>query len=172
MLLRICGTPVLPLHGPRIFTLVMSHCVRFLRSTGVELIAYLYYLIFAHATPREALAAAQKMMHILPRFCLLVHLTKYTGVTEELSSFRALGTIVDPASQTYPVPPDTIERILVKAAAMASCPPTVCVKVLAALKGLISSTWVATGIATRLRTRAMDAVIIWNLPPKDIIHSS
>ena len=41
--------------APWIFTLVMSHCVRFLRSTGVELIAYLDDLIFAHATPREAL---------------------------------------------------------------------------------------------------------------------
>jgi hypothetical protein len=40
--------------APRIFTLVMSHYVRFLRSVGVELLSYrdLDDLIFAHATPR------------------------------------------------------------------------------------------------------------------------
>ena len=145
--------------APWIFTLVMSHCVRFLRSTGVELIAYLDDLIFAHATPREALSAAQKMLHILPRFGWLIHPTKCTGVAEALSSFQALGTVVDLASQTYHVPPDTIKRILAKAAAMAEGPSTVCVRAVAALKGLITSTWVATGAATRLRTRAMDDVI-------------
>ena len=116
-------------------------------------------LIFAHATPREALSAAQKTLHLLPRFGWLVHPAKCTGVAEALSSFRALGTIVDLAAQAYHVPPDTIERILTKAAAMAAGPLTVCVRAVAAFKGLITSTWVATGAATRLGTRAMDDVI-------------
>jgi hypothetical protein len=68
-------------------------------------------------------------------------------MSEALSSFRALGTIVDLASQTYHVPPDTIERILTKAAAMAAGPSTVCIKAVAAIKGLIASTWGASAPA-------------------------
>ena len=137
----------------------MAHPVRFLRSIGVELLAYLDDLIFAHASPREALAAAQKILHILPRFGWLVHPTKCTGTSVALSSFVALGTVVCLATQTYSVHPTMIARILSQATALVTGFARIPVRTLAWFKGCISSTWVSTGVSTRLRTRYMDHVI-------------
>ena len=63
--------------APWVFTTVMSNCVRFLRLKGVRLMVFLDDLIFANPTAREALGAAQLMLHILPRFGWLIHPTKY-----------------------------------------------------------------------------------------------
>ncbi len=80
----------------------MANPANFLRSVGVELLCYLDDLIFAH--PREALAAAQKMLHILPCFGWLVHPTKCVGTTVALQAFVALCSVctaVCLTKQTY-----------------------------------------------------------------------
>ena len=139
----------------------MSHCGRFLRSPGLELdfLLYLDDLVFAAATARGALRTAQTMIHVLRRFGWLIHPTKCTGISEAIQVFQALGTVVDLATQLYSVPAATVERIISAATALATGPPMAPVRTVARLKGLISATWVATGPATRVRTRALDSVI-------------
>lgn len=147
--------------APWLFTKVISHCVRFLRSPGMSLnvLNYLDDFIFGAPSAREALGAAQVMVNVLQRFGWLVHPTKCVGVTTATQTFQALGTVVDLATQTFAVPRDTVNRILEAARALVTGPPLVPVRSVAHLKGLITATWVAVGPATRIRTRALDAVI-------------
>ena len=145
--------------APFLFTTVMGHSVRFLRSVGVDLIAYLDDLIFAHGTAHGAVSSARRMVHILGEFGWLVHPTKCVGLTEAVQSFKALGTIVDLATQMYSVPPDTVARILAGIESLMTGPPSVGVRTVAKVKGLLTSTWVSTGPATRVRTRELDRVI-------------
>ena len=88
----------------------------------VRLISYLDDLIFAHSTARETLSAAIKMLHILPRFGWLVHPTKCQGVAEAIQRFIALGTMVCLASQTFSVPPTTVDRVERDGRALLSAP--------------------------------------------------
>lgn len=147
--------------APWLFTKVMGHCVRFLRSPGcgVGLLAYLDDLIFAAATASGSLRSAGIMLAVLRRFGWLIHPTKCVGTSEAVQAFVALGTLVDLASQVYSVPTVTMRRILAAMQALATGPPMVPVRSVARAKGLITATWVATGVATRIRTRALDAVI-------------
>jgi hypothetical protein len=71
----------------------------------------------------------------------------------------ALGTLVDLVAHTYAVPPATLTRIRAVRPALITGPPLVGVRDVARVKGLLASTWVATGIATRIRTLEMDRVI-------------
>jgi len=152
--------------APRIFSLVMGHCVRFLRYKGVSLISFLDDLIFAHATGRGAIQSAQLTIRILRQFGWLIHPTKCVGTTEATQSFIALGTLVNLAARTYAVPADKVSRILDAAQALLTGPPRVGVRTIARLKGLVSSTWLATGSASRIRTREMDIVINSRPAPK------
>jgi len=115
--------------------------------------------VFAAPSAPEALAAGNMLVRVLRRFGWLVHPTKCVGVTAAVRSFIALGTLVDLSLQTFSVPADAVDRILTAALALASGPSAVQVRVVARLKGLVSATWLSTGIATRVRTRAFDAVI-------------
>jgi hypothetical protein len=94
--------------APRVFSTVMGHTVRFLRSQGIRLISYLDDLIFAHPTACETLSAAQKTLHILHRFGWLVHPTKCQGVSVALQQFVALWTLVCLASHTFSVSAATV----------------------------------------------------------------
>ena len=96
---------------------------------------------------------------MLRRFGWLVHPTKCTGTSEAVQAFQALGVWVDLLTQTYSVPPAAVRRILDAAVALATGPIEVPVRVVARFKGLLASTWLSTGIATRVRTRALAAVI-------------
>jgi hypothetical protein len=147
--------------APWLFTTVMGHCLRFLRSPGLSLsiLGYLDDVVFAAKTARESLGTAQTLIHVLRRFGWLVHPTKCVGTTTALQSFQALGTLVNLVTQTYSVPASTEQRILCAARALAEGPQDVPVRAVARFKGLLSATWVATGLATRIRTRALDAVI-------------
>jgi hypothetical protein len=89
----------------------MVNCVQFLRMKGVRLMVFLDDLIFAHSSDREALSAAQLMLHILPRFGWLLHPTKCQGVAVAIQRFTALGTVVCLDSQTYSVPAAMVDRI-------------------------------------------------------------
>ena len=66
---------------------------------------------------------------------------------------------MDLASQLYAVPAATLGSIRAGITALLTGPPRVGVRSVARLKGLIVSTWIATGPATRVRTRALDEVI-------------
>ena len=145
--------------APWLFTTVMGHCARFLRYTGVDLICYLDDIIFGADSARGALQSAQFMLRTLRQFGWLIHPTKCVGVSEAVQTFTALGTLVDLATQTYSVPAATVDRILSGLTALTTGGPSVGVRSLARTKGLIASTWVATGVATRVRTREMDRVI-------------
>ena len=147
--------------APWLFTKVISHCVRFLRSPGLSLgiLSYLDDIVFAAKSAREVLGAAQMLINVLRRFGWLIHPTKCVGTTSPVQVFQALGTVVDLATQTFSVPADTVRRILEAAQALATGPPEVPVRSVARLKGLISATWVSVGAATRIRTRAFDAVV-------------
>jgi len=144
----------------------MGHCVWFLRYKGVSLISLLDDLIFARATGRGAIQMAQLMIRIMRQFGWLVHPTKCVGTSEALQSFIALGTTVNLASQTYSVTADKISCILSEAEALLTGPSRVCVRVVARFKGLVSSTWLATGAASRIRTREMDIVTNSRPAPK------
>lgn len=145
--------------APWVFTTVMSTCIRFLRMKGVRLMVFLDDLIFAHISAREALSAAQLMLHILPRFGWLLHPTKCQGVAAAIQRFTALGTVVCLASQTYSVPAATVDRITRLGSELLGAGPACRARALARLRGLVASTWVSTGSASRLRVRAMTAVI-------------
>jgi hypothetical protein len=81
--------------------------------------------------------------------------------SEEAQSFKAMGTLVDLATQTYAVPPAKIGSILPGFTALLTGPhfAGVAVRAVARLKGLMASTWLATGPASRVRIFAMDGVI-------------
>jgi hypothetical protein len=145
--------------APWLFTQIMGHSVRTLRTGGISLIAYLDDLIFAHATAHGAVSSARRLVHTLRQFGWLVHPTKCVGVSEAAQTFVALGTLVDLATHTYAVPPATVDRILAGVTALLTGPPSVGVRTVARVKGLLSSTWVATGVAARVRTRALDQTI-------------
>lgn len=147
--------------APWLFTKVFSHCARFLRSPGLSLgiLSYLDDVIFAAATARGALSAAQMIINVLRRFGWLIHPTKCVGTSHAVQVFQALGTIVNLATQTFSVPPDTVRRIMDAAETFATGPPMVPVRSVAKLKGLLTATWVSTGLAARIRTRALDCVI-------------
>ena len=60
------------------------------------------------------------------------------------------------------MPPATVRRILDAMEALASDPVQALqapVRVVARFRGLVSSTWISTGLATRIRTRALAAVV-------------
>ena len=67
-------------HAPWVFSKMMAHCARFLRSPGpgLGILQYLDDVIFAAPTARESLSAAHtlRLMHVLRRFGWLVHPTK------------------------------------------------------------------------------------------------
>jgi hypothetical protein len=81
--------------------------------------------------------------------------------SETANTFTALGTLVDLATQTYAVPPATIDSILCSIATLLTGSPSrgVAVRAVALLKGLVASTRLTTGPATRVHTRAIDGVI-------------
>lgn len=147
--------------APWLFTKVIGHCARFLRSPGLSLgiLNYLDDIIFGAPTAREALGAAQVMINVLRRFGWLIHPTKCVGTTTAVQVFQALGTVVNLATQTFSVPEATVRRILDAARSLATGPPLAPVRSVARLKGLITGAWVAIGPATRVRTRALDALI-------------
>ncbi len=62
-------------------------------------------------------------------------------------------------TQAYSVPASTEQFILCAARALADEPQDVPVRAVALFKDLLSATWLATGLATRIRIRALDAVI-------------
>jgi len=110
--------------APWLFTKVISHCVRFLRSPGMSLgiLSYLDKVIFAARSAREALCSAQILINVLRRFGWLIHPTKCVGATTATQVFQALGTIVDLATQTFSVSADTVRRILTAARSLATGP--------------------------------------------------
>ena len=145
----------------QLFSKMMAHCARFLRSPGpgLGILQYLDYVIFAAHTACESLSAAHALMHVLRRFGWLVHPTKFCGVSQAVQAFQALGTLVDLATQSFSVPPATVRRILDAAEALAAGPVQAPVRVVARFRGLVSSSWISTGLATRIRTRALAAVV-------------
>ena len=116
-------------------------------------------MIFGAASSRASLSSAHTLIAVLRRFGWLVHPTKCVGVSEAAQAFQALGVWVDLLTQTYSVPPAAVRRILDAAEALATGPIEVPVRVVARLKGLLASTWLSTGIATRVHTRALAAVV-------------
>jgi hypothetical protein len=114
-------------------------------------------LIFVHPSARETLTAAQKMLHILLRFWWLVHPTKCQASV--LQQLVALGTLVCLATQTFSVPKATIARAVMLGRALLETAGPVSCRALARFRGLMGSTWLSTGVAFRLRIRAMTAVI-------------
>jgi len=148
--------------APLLFTKVLGHCTRFLRSPGLSLVilSYLDDVIFAALSTRGALStahfsAAQVIINVLRRFGWLIHPTKCVGTSAAVQVFQALGTVVNLATQTFSVPPDTVKRIVEAAEAFATGPASVPVRSAARLK---AATWASTGLAARIRTRALDAI--------------
>ena len=147
--------------APWLFTTVMGHCGRFLRSPGLglDLLLYLHDRVLAAATAAGSLSAARTLLNTLRNIGWLVDEAECTGTSEALQIFTALGTAVDLATQVYRVPAATVARILDAAQRLATGPPAAPVRTVARLKGLITATWGALRAATRVRTRALDSVI-------------
>ena len=127
------------------------------RSLGI--VQYLDDVIFGAASARESLASAQILINVLRRFGWLIHPTKCVGTSVAVQAFQALGTWVDLLTQTFSVPPDTVRRILDAAERLATGPVLVPVLTVARLKGLLGSTWLSTGVATRVHIRLLAAVV-------------
>ena len=145
--------------APWLFTTIMSHSIRFIRYTGGDVISFLDDCIFGGTTAHGTVAAAHRMLGILREFGWLIHPTKCVGTSSAVQAFVALGTLVDLATHTYSVPPATLTRLREGLTALITGPARVGVRSVARVKGLLTSTWVATGVATRIRTREMDRVI-------------
>ena len=124
--------------APWLFTTVMGHLVRFIRYKGGD------DVIFGAKSAGDALTGAQRILHILQSFGWLIHPTKCVGTSVAVQAFTALGTLVDLATQTYSVPPATVDRILSGISALLAGPPTVGVRSVSRIKGLIPATWVST----------------------------
>ena len=142
-----------------LFTTVMGHRVKFLHFQGHDLMEYLDDIIFAAGSARGVMDTAQQAISILRELGWLIHPTKCVGTTEAAQIFTALGTLVDLASQLYAVPTANLGSIRGSITALVTGPPRAGVRDVMLLKGLIASTWIATGPATRIRTRALDKVI-------------
>ncbi len=99
------------------------------------------------------------MIHILPRFGWLVHPTKCQGVAKAIQRFVALGTSICLQSQTFGITDSLIRRILDGGSALLSAPAEVSVRDLARFRGLVGATWLVSGVASRLRVRAISMVI-------------
>ena len=152
---------------PWLFTTVMGHCGRFLRSPGLGLNLLLYlddldHLVFTPAMATGSLSAARMLLNTLRKFGWLVNEAKCTGTSDALQIFTALGTVVDLATKMYLVPRcqrGPHPRCSAAAQRLATGSPAAPVRTVARLKGLITATWVAVGAATRVLTRAFDSVI-------------
>jgi hypothetical protein len=142
-----------------VFSKIISHTARFLHFLRIWLFWYLDYLIFAHHAAREALSAAQKMLHILPQFLWLVLPTKCQGVAVVLQRFLALGSMVCLASQSFSDPEATVTWEVAVGQALLATAGLVSCRALALFRGLVGSTWILMGVASRLRVCAMTAVI-------------
>jgi hypothetical protein len=155
--------PFCLLSAPWLFTTIMSHLhsIRLIRYTDGDAIAFHNDCIFSGATAYGTVTSAQRMLNVLREFGWLIHPTKYVGTTSALQTFVALGTLVDLVAHTYA----TLTQIRVGLTALVTGPPRVGVRDVAHVKGLIASTWVATGVATRIRTLEMDGVIASRPPP-------
>jgi len=151
--------------APRIFTLVMSHTVRFLRSIGVNLLIYLDNTIFAASTAKGALCMGHKLLATFPKFGWIIQPLKCVGCLVATPTFTALGIIVDLSAQRFLLGAGRITRILCAIDALLAAPDRVSARALARVKGALSSAWVALGSITRARTRAMDCVIESRPPP-------
>jgi hypothetical protein len=163
LLLR--SAPFRPLMAQWLFTTIMSHSIRFIRYTGGDVIAFLDDCIFGGSTAHGTVTSAQRVLGVLREFGWLIHPTKCVGTTSALQTFVALGTLVDLVAHTYAVPPATLTRILAGLTTLVTGPPRVVVRDVARVKGLLASTWVATGVATCICTREMDRVIASRPPP-------
>ena len=130
-----------------------------MRWKGCRVLAYLDDLPFAQTSAEAALRQAQRMFRILHKFGWLVHPTKCIGLHVPVSIFVALETLIDLETQTYRVTEDTIAHIAAEALSLLQGSSSITARMLASFKGLVGSTWVATGTPTRIRTRAMDAVV-------------
>lgn len=101
------------------------------------------------------------MLAILRRFGWLIHPSWHptTGTVVATQAFVALGVWVDLARQTFSIPADKLKCIRETLSRLHSGARSVPVRAVARAKGLLSSTWLATGTATRVRTRELDRVI-------------
>jgi hypothetical protein len=153
--------------APWLFTTIMSHSIRFICYTGEDVIAFLDDCIFGESTAHGTVTSAQRMLSVLREFGWLIHPTKCVGTTSAIQVFVALGMLVNLVAHTYAVPPATLTRILAGLTALAGLVSgrRVGVRDVARVKGLIASTWAATGVATRICTREMDRVIASRPPP-------
>jgi hypothetical protein len=126
----------------------MSHSVRFIRYTGGKVIAFLADCNFGGCTAHWTVTSAQRMLGVLHELGWLINPTKFVVTTSALQTFQvvALGTLVDLVAHTYAVPPATLTRIHTGLIALVTGPPgsRVGVRDVARVKGLITSTWVAT----------------------------
>mmetsp|Transcript_74836 Transcript_74836/g.200622 ORF Transcript_74836/g.200622 Transcript_74836/m.200622 type:complete len:681 (+) Transcript_74836:204-2246(+) len=145
--------------APRIFTVIMKTTVAYLRWQGVRVMAYLDDLIFGARSKIDALRDAHRMLRTLQDFGWLVNADKCVGLETAVQAFVALGTLVDLHRRKFLMTDRTMERIRTAASSLLESEGEVPVRVVAAVRGLISSTWVATGVAARIRTRSLDADI-------------
>ena len=99
------------------------------------------------------------LLGTLRKFGWLIHPRKCQGVSEALQCFTALDTLVNLTTQTYSIPPATVDCILLALGSLATGPPEVPVRNVARVKGLLSATWISIGIATRIRTRALSSMV-------------
>jgi hypothetical protein len=145
--------------APRIFTLIMQTTVAYLRWKGCRLMAFIDDLPFAQFSLAASMRQAGIMLHELEAFGWLVNPDKCVGLHSAVQIFKSLGTQVDLLQQKYFMTPETMSRIRDKAWALLDITGRCPVRAVASAKGLIASTWVSTGSAANLRTRALGWVV-------------
>ena len=131
------------------------------RSVGI--VQYLDDAILGTASARESLASdPQILINVFRLFGWLIRPTKCVGTSASPHRCRH-SRLSGPGSicsrRPSPPPPDTVRRILDTAERLATGPVLVPVRTVARLKGLLCSTWLSTGVATRVRTRLLAAVV-------------
>ena len=110
---------------------------------------------------KKAMADANAIRDLLLKLGFEMQMQKCKGLVEELQVFEALGYVVDLPKQRFRTPTARESNILAGCRELARQPVGgwVAARELARLKGLITSTFLSVGSATRIFTRAMDLVI-------------
>ena len=105
---------------------------------------------------KKAMADANAIRDLLLKLGFEMQMQKCKGLVEELQVFEALGYVVDLPKQRFRTPTARESNILAGCRELARQPVGgwVAARELARLKGLITSTFLSVGSATRIFTRA------------------
>lgn len=142
--------------APVVFSKVVQPIVGLWRRRGYRVLQYLDDFPNAAWDKASAKAQVQAMLEDMENYGFLVRAEKCLGVEDPLSTFGALGFIIDLEAQEFRVDMSKLRAVAEIARSLLSDKTgRVLVRRIASIVGLIVSMTLAIGAAARIRTRAM-----------------